>query len=758
MQNALRGEKSKMGKKLRTYYAKSANSFHGAITNREHLDKVATLARRFGAEIGKEKAAGVAGGVHDFGKYADRFQGVLSGTHQGVDHALPSAAELYRLLDLRTTQRVWADGICAVEAVAGHHDGLIGMPQMQDGLEEMLSSDDWDDCPSGKMPSLHGQEEFMQAEEAFAQDFPDFHMQRIQGKRSRVQGRLEDMLDTRMLFSCLVDADYCVSASDDDPAYLEKNSRPPLDAEAMLKKLEVHCAHLRKTSTADVSVNALRNEVYARCGEAGAQPMGLFTLTAPTGVGKTMAMIHFALRHCVQHQLPRIIVVLPFLTLAEQLQKEYEHIFPEILVDHSQENLPEAARELAARWDSPVIITTSVRFFESLFSANPQSCRKLHHIANSVVLFDEAQSLPASLARPTVAAVNALCEKYRCTMVFSTATQPDFSALPKTQWQPTEIIPEPARLFYQMRRVNAAWCHDVPLAQIAEQMCLEKNACCIVNLRRHARKLFELLQERLGADNSIFLLTTDLCPAHRLATVAEIKRRQREAERCIVVATQCIEAGVDLDFDRMFRAMAPLESVIQAAGRCNRNGRLPGGGCLTIFRPEEEGRLYPGDSYERGASVVMNLWADCDNPELSDPALVQRYYARYFSGETGEGKLEEAIQKKNYKEAAKNYKLIKNAGVSLIVPWEGAARLFQKVSRAVEEGGVTAELLREAAPITITCYDENAVRACASPLTLRKGRVTAETGTFLLNHGFEEWYHSVTGFAPSDNINECLMP
>ena len=126
----------------------------------------------------------------------------------------------------------------------------------------------------------------MQAEEAFAQDFPDFHMQRIQGKRSRVQGRLEDMLDTRMLFSCLVDADYCVSASDDDPAYLEKNSRPPLDAEAMLKKLEVHCAHLRKTSTADVSVNALRNEVYARCGEAGEQPMGLFTLTAPTGVGE----------------------------------------------------------------------------------------------------------------------------------------------------------------------------------------------------------------------------------------------------------------------------------------------------------------------------------------------------------------------------------------------------------------------------------------------------------------------------------------
>ena len=746
-----------MEQNTRTYNAKSANSFHSEISNQEHLKNVALLARKFGAEIGKAEAAELAGVIHDFGKYADRFQGVLRGTYQGVDHAMPGAAELYQLLNLKGMRRSCADGICAVEAVAGHHDGLTGLPQIQDGLEEMMTSEDWDDCPSEKLPSLRGKKEFRQAEATFARDFPDFNMPQLREKVDGTRGNLEKMLDTRMLFSCLVDADYSASASDDDPDYMEKNSRPPLDAQAMLKKLESHLAHLRETSTADIGVNAIRDEVFAQCGEAGDRPMGLFTLTAPTGVGKTMAMLHFALRHCARHQLHRIIVVLPLLTLAEQVQKEYQHIFPEILVDHSQQSLPEEARELASRWDSPVILTTSVRFFESLFSADPQNCRKLHNIANSVVLFDEAQSLPASLAAATAGAVNALCRTYRCTMVFSTATQPDFSALPKTSWQPEQIISEPERLFHQMQRVNTRWCRDITLEQVAEQMSMETNACCIVNLRHHARKLFDLLRERVGTSDGVFYLTTDLCPAHRLSIVAEIKRRQREAKRCIVVATQCIEAGVDLDFDRMFRAMAPLESIVQAAGRCNRNGKLPGGGNMIVFRPQEDGRLYPGDSYERAATVVINLWADVDAPELNDLGQIKQYYKRYFSGETGNAGLEAALKKKNYKSVAKNYKLIKKAGVCLIVPWSGEMELFQKICRAAQEGCVTPALLREAAPITITCYDEAAIRECAAPLTLRKGKMFVETGCYLLNPGFESRYDSVTGFAELGNLYESLM-
>lgn len=275
-----------MEQNIRKYNAKSANSCHGEISNLEHLKKVEVLAKRFGAEIGKEEVAGLAGAVHDFGKYADRFQGVLRGTHQSVDHAMPGAAELYRLLNSEAMRRMCADGVCAVEAVAGHHDGLVGLPQMQDGLEEMVNSDDWDECPSRKTPSLHGEEEFEQAEAAFMRDFPDFRVPRLHEKSGITRGNLEKMLDTRMLFSCLVDADYSASASDDDPDYLEKNSCPPLNAVVMLKRLEAYMTSLREASTADAGVNAVRDEVYVRCGEAGEQAMGLFALTAPTGVGK----------------------------------------------------------------------------------------------------------------------------------------------------------------------------------------------------------------------------------------------------------------------------------------------------------------------------------------------------------------------------------------------------------------------------------------------------------------------------------------
>lgn len=195
-----------------------------------------------------------------------------------------------------------------------------------------------------------------------------------------------------MLFSCLVDADYTVSAQDDSP-----QDMPPaagIDADEALRRLEEYRAAIRRSSTAEPSLNALRDRVYEACGEAASRPTGLFTLTAPTGVGKTLAMLHFALRHCKQHGLRRIIVVLPFLTLAEQIEKTYRKVFSELLVDHSQRELTEEQRLLAARWDAPVIITTSVRFFESLFSDRPTDCRKLHHIAGSVVPLMRRRACP----------------------------------------------------------------------------------------------------------------------------------------------------------------------------------------------------------------------------------------------------------------------------------------------------------------------------------------------------------------------------
>ena len=216
--------------------------------------------------------------------------------------------------------------------------------------------------------------------------------------------------------------------------------------------------------------------------------------------GKTLALLHFALRHCLKHGKKQIIIVLPFLTLAEQNAKTYSEIIPNVLVDHSQSDLPEEARELAARWSAPVIITTSVRFFEALFSDRPAVCRKLHNIANSVVAFDEAQSLPANLTSATLRAVNELCRRYHTAMVFSTATQPDFAARGDLNWTPREILPEHRELFEALRRADVEWRleHETPLEAIAEEMAGHDSVCTIVNLRRHARQIAAALARLRG--------------------------------------------------------------------------------------------------------------------------------------------------------------------------------------------------------------------------------------------------------------------
>ena len=354
------------------------------------------------------------------------------------------------------------------------------------------------------------------------------------------------MLYTRMLFSCLVDADYTASS------HTPPEEGPPLDVSTALKNLYDHCKALRKHSGADPVLNQYRTRLFERCGQSGEQNGGLFTLTAPTGTGKTLALLHFALRHCQHTGKHRIIVVLPFLSLIEQSAGVYRKILPHVMEDHSQSQLPEEMRDHAARWDQPFLITTSVRFFESLFSDHPTDCRKLHNLANSVILFDEAQSLPVSLLSPTLKVIEELCTRYGCSVVFSTATQPDYTGLREINWSASELLPEHSEFYRALRRTAAHWEIDTPtpLEEIAERMAQHQNVCTIVNLRAHARTLYQALA-RLCPEEEVFLLSTDLCPAHRTEVIQAIHRRQKEKLPCRVVSTQCIEAGVDLDFERI---------------------------------------------------------------------------------------------------------------------------------------------------------------------------------------------------------------
>lgn len=717
------------------YYAKSPNPQGYQETVKDHLQEVAAFAQEYGEALGLADAAKLEGQVHDFGKYTQRFQNVLKGTETGIDHAIGGACFLECCYKGRLSSRP------VIEAVNGHHDGLTAYDTIKASLHAVADEQKNVFGNAGKTPSIKSAAELEEAAAAFRKDFPDFRLPKLPQPPT---DELESMLYTRMLFSCLVDADYTASALNDDSTYLDHAEDSCFDPQALLEKLYAYRDQIRQTSTADETLNMYRDQVFEQCGNMGDEPEGLYTLTAPTGTGKTLALLHFALRHCLKHGKKRIIIVLPFLTLAEQNAGTYAKIIPNVLVDHSQSDLPEEARELAARWNAPVIITTSVRFFEALFADRPTSCRKLHNLAGSVVVFDEAQSLPAELTSATLRAVNELCSRYRTTVVFSTATQPDFAARKDLDWNPREIIPEHKSLFDALRRVDVDWRigNETPLETIAEEMSECECVCTIVNLRRHARQLFDALSQ-LCHEDTVFFLTTDLCPAHRSRQIEIIRQRLKEKLPCRVVATQCIEAGVDLDFATLYRALAPLEAIIQAAGRCNRNGRDHMGRVI-VFRPEDSRMPYPDDWYNNAAVTVQEM-----RPPFSihDPDKIREYYRLLFDGAVDKPDLTKAIAARSFAQTAEQYKLISNGGVHVIVPYAAERKLYEQVSEQLRKQGVTGAMLKQAASITMTCFARNlSAYAEEIPFARRGGeRQAVGSGVYLLRPQYEDLYSARSG-------------
>lgn len=698
------------------YYAKSNGQ-----SVKDHLEEVSDLAKRYGLTCGMKEEAALAGKLHDFGKYTAAFQNVLKGTEQGVDHAICGALPLYKIVKNNAAY-------CpVVEAISAHHSELVEFSQLDPLLYDILRGEANIATLCSKRPAVSGMEEIKTASAAFFKDFPEFGVPRLPCLSGT---QIENMLHTRMLFSCLVDADYSASAHNEDSDYFDYAEKDAFDVDELLRNLGDYRAGIQSASRADNTLNALRNSLFEQCGRAGMETEGLFTLTAPTGTGKTLALLNFALRHCKEWEKKRIIIVLPFLTLAEQNAETYRKIIPDILVDHSQSDLPDEARELAAKWSSPVVITTSVRFFESLFSSKPSACRKLHNIANSVVIFDEAQSLPANLLATTLQAVNALCRHYHTTIVFSTATQPDYSALRGLDWQPHEICPDHAQMYRALHRTEVEWrtAKETPLCQIAEEMATHLSVCTIVNLRRHARELANALIEYCPS-SEVFFLTTDLCPAHRTELVKTIKDRLQAGFPCRVVATQCIEAGVDLDFEVMFRALAPLDSIIQAAGRCNRNGQIEKG-TVIVFRPADTKNPYPDDWYQNAALKVLEM-----QPPFSihDPENIRKYFQLLFRDAADKETLAKAIKAGSYHDTAQEYKLIPNEGARIIVPYSGEAERYERVAAVLRRDGLTKAILHDCAPITVTSFARNLdTFAEAIPYANRYGTVPEMSNVYLL--------------------------
>ena len=724
-----------------SYYARSVNASGEKETLEHHVQRTGRLCGEFLKPIGYAEVGAILGGLHDFGKASERFAEVLEGKRVHVNHAYPGAALAYFLYGQKKTARLLAT------VIAAHHSHLDDSCILR--LKELMQGTGSVYDEEGNLFSLFGMAEMKEALDAFQAENPQLIQIKIPKPLPVEEDPIAHMLLARFWLSALADADYSASAEHFQSEYLETHTGPALDPEDALEHLLQIRIEKQKFSTSSPSLNELRDQLFEDCLRAAESPPGLYTLTAPTGLGKTLSLFAFAAKHCIKHrQMRRIILILPYLAIMEQNVREYRKILPELLESHSAAVLDESARLLAQRWDAPCIVTTNVGFFEPLFSARPTGCRHLHQLADSVIVLDEAQSLPPDLLEATLQTVNLLCSQYGCTVVFSTATQPSFQYLPGLQWKPTEIVPDPERLFQSTRRVTYDWRIEepIPYRQIAKELVSYKQGCVIVNLRTHAEKLFRILEEILSEAEaeSLFYLTSDLCGAHRTEVLDVIKERLVGEKSCYLVATQCVEAGVDLDFPVIYRALAPLESIIQAAGRCNRNGDSDDGKMI-VFLPKEE-HLYPPEVYYQKAALCVKTLASRHPIDCSDLKHIEEYYEILYSNGDGDKEtLKKALEDRDYQKVQEAYKLIGSNGVQVIVPWKGEMELFCSLQKEYEKTGLTRDLIRRARPLTISSFAEDKVKECCIPLFFfffwRESEV--QTDWYLL--GDPECYHGKLG-------------
>jgi len=674
-----------MHAKMSTYFARPTQPL--AV----HLANVARLAETFGQYVGLGKEAALAGWLHDLGKYRTEFQDYLNGLRSSspeTQHAAYGA--------------VWAferQQLLQAFVVAGHHAGLHDIADLQAIPDKTVLG----------LPAALGTATLRYLAECpplEARPEPDFI---ASGATGDDQSLRTDMA-VRMLFSCLVDADRLDSAS--------WPRTPPsdlvLDADALLVRVEAE-RKSKADKSPDSPLKTRRNDVFYSCIEKGAMSQGFFSLTVPTGGGKTLSAMAFALAHARQHRLRRVIVVIPYVSIIEQNAAEYSRVLGRdvVLENHSavkprtdaNDEERDALELSAENWDSPVVVTTSVQFIESLLSAQPSRCRKLHRIAHSVVIFDEVQTMPSHLLSPVFSVFRELVRQYGVSFVFSSATQPAFlksSSLPDgfTSGELRPIIDDPAQIFSDLRRVDyhlPAKDAQLDWPDLAAQMAAPEHSqsLCVVNLTAHAATLWDRLRRALPEPQhkTLFHLSSAMCAAHRLRVIRLMRWLLRNGHPCRVVSTQLIEAGVDVDFPFVWRALGPLDSIVQTAGRCNREGRVERG-AVHVFRPVEH--KIPGGVYRAAteqASVAVARFADLEEAQESlatDPSIFTSYFHSLYSVITTDRKIDgttiqEDRRELKFRTVSENAKVIDKNGEPVIAPFGSGKRIV----RAIRERAAT---------------------------------------------------------------------
>jgi CRISPR-associated endonuclease/helicase Cas3 len=658
-----------------------------------HLRAVSTLAEGFAKDLGAAEIGRLLGLWHDIGKYHPDFQRYLQDSEAGsasrrgsVDHKAAGAYVAARYL-----------GPLAL-LVQGHHGGLRSPSEFQGWLAHHNDSSALDTVAGLAMSRIADLEPACEPQlPSWAEADP-----------------LSADLFMRLLFSALVDADYLDTEAHFAPETAHRRGSK-VELRELWSRLEASQSQL--SGKLKGTVPEARHAIYQACLRAAALPTGVFRLTVPTGGGKTRSAMAFALRHALAHGQRRVIVAIPFISITEQTAQEYRHIFEEgsdaeraVLEHHSQvvtepsgeaDSMRDSWLRLAAEnWDAPIIVTTTVQLFESLFSNGPAKTRKLHRLANSVIILDEAQSLPSHLLQPILDVLLELSRNYNTTVVLSTATQPAFESIPGFRsLRATEIVPEPERFFQALRRVQYEWRVDPGAGweDIATLLRHEDQALVVVNTKRDALALLDVLD-----DPSVLHLSTLLCGAHRRTVIQEVKRRLSQGKACRLVSTQVVEAGVDLDFPVVMRAMGPLDAIIQAAGRCNREGRRRSGRAI-VFSPTD-GHL-PRGAYTTATDVTRAMLGTVDL-DLHDSATTAGYFSRLYGLiSTDRERIQELRQSFNFPEVARKFKMIEDDTESVAVTYgtEDERAQAQRVLRDLRAGyGNPRLLLRQLQPYLVS--------------------------------------------------------
>lgn len=665
----------------------------------EHAKGTAERAREYASAFGMGEVGYAMGLFHDVGKYATAFQKRLSGDACKVEHSTAGMALFYQRIPKGENPYL---NLLIAYAIGGHHTGLP-------------------DCGSAG-DTADGSTFFAKINRRTAEGMGDFSQYREElGEPPSLPLLPAEYLPHggdfyswqflgRMLFSALVDADFL-----DTEAFMSGGKILRGVGDTFLSLEENFRQYMKKFAGKPGKLNEDRAKILSACEAAAPLEKGLFRLTVPTGGGKTLSSMAFALRHLHLHGMRRVIYVIPYVSIIRQTAHIFEEIFgKENVLGHyasadfkgeKEETGPAAAELAAENWDKPIIVTTNVRFFEALHASGPAACRRLHNIANSVLIFDETQMLPVGLLRPCLRAVSELVKNYGCTAVLCTATQPALEGLlAENAIAARDICPDTATMYADFARVgyvNLGKCADDTVWQRLREA---GTALCVLNSRAAVRKYYAALK-----GEGVYHLSTYMTPMHLGRSLTEIRERLHAGKKCLVLSTSLIEAGVDLDFPAVYREMFGLDSIIQAGGRCNREGK----------RPREESNVYVfsrEETSEKDSALIAmteRIWERYG--DISSPSAIHAYFERLYEVQSAERK--DKLDEKNilplinqeeeehrwiwYREIEKRFRYIQKDTSLLVIPnAENSA-----VCAALRAGRLTRGLLRELTKDSVSVYE-----------------------------------------------------